>query len=413
MDFLKTPRYFKRASNPRRRRIRSAIDLFSGAGGLAEGFRQAGFTILSGTDTNAAAGATFRWNFPEASFFHTAVSKLSGEALLEDAGLKPGELDCLIGGPPCQSFSYNNHQRSDEDHRATLFRGYLRLVKELKPKCLVMENVPGILTIGNGAIVEEIVLSLAKLGYTCEARILYSEDFGVPQERRRVFFVASRLTDRMGELFPSGSHGPRSKPSVEANPFVHRWALRKGQRTRRFVTVWSAIGDLPLLRNGEGEEERDYTRDPRGPFQRRMRDYGRRASLYNHVAPRLSEEMLDRIRHVPEGGSWRDIPRRLLPSGMKRAELTDHTKRYGRLKKRGLCCTILTKCDPHWGSYIHPTNDRAITVREAARLQSFHDRFRFLGFRSQQFEQVGNAVPPLMAAALARSARRHLLKCSR
>jgi len=118
--------------------------------------------------------------------------------------------------------------------------------------------------------------------------------------------------------------------------------------------------------------------------------------------------MLRRFSFIPEGGSWRDIPRRLLPKGMRRAETSDHTKRYGRLAKNGVCSTILTKCDPHWGSYIHPVVDRAITVREAARIQGFSDRFQFDGPRTAQFVQVGNAVPPLIAKALAKSVKRHL-----
>jgi len=383
----------------------TCIDLFAGAGGLAEGFRQAGFSVLSGTDLDSTAGATFRHNFPGASFFECPISHLTGTELLLDADLQPGDLDCLIGGPPCQSFSYNNHQRSRRKARAHLFRDYLRIVETLEPKCLVMENVPGILTVGGGAVVDEIHEALDELGYECEARILFSEDFGVPQQRRRVFFVATRLgwEDR---LFPRGSHGPAPKPSEQANSYVHRWTRRPGQPYRRPPSVWAAIGDLPPLGNGEGEDLARYAHVPRTEYQRLMR--GDQEELFNHVAPSLGTSMLARIRHVPEGGNWRAIPRNLLPAGMRRARKSDHTKRYGRLSKRGLCCTILTKLDPHWGSYVHPEDDRAISVRESARLQSFTDRFRFLGYPSQQAEQVGNAVPPLMAAAMARAVRAHI-----
>lgn len=383
----------------------TCIDLFAGAGGLAEGFRQARFTILAGTDADESAAKTFTTNFPEASFFLCPISALTGDELLKDTGLRRGQLDCLIGGPPCTAFSYNNHQRSTTHVRAGLFRDYLRIVRVLLPKCLVMENVPGILTIGEGAIVDEIHDALEELGYECKPRILYAEDFGVPQERRRVFFVATRLgwTDR---LFPNGSHGPVPKPSEEANRYVHRWGQRR--RRVRLPTVWGAIGDLPGLKNGDGKEESRYTRKPRTPYQRRMRGWARR--VYNHVAPILSDINLERMRHVPQGGNWRNIPFKLLPAGMRRALETDHTKRYGRLSKRGRCCTILTKCDPHWGSYIHPTDERAISVREAARLQGFPDRFLFTGPRMRQFVQVGNAVPPPMARAIGFAVRRHLRK---
>lgn len=395
--------YFLRTA-PIRTNRPSCIDLFAGAGGLAEGFRQAGFSIRSGADIDEAAAETFVNNFPEASFFLAPVSQLTGEELLRDAGLKRGELDCLIGGPPCTAFSYNNHQRSITHVRAGLFRDYLRIVAALKPKILVMENVPGILTIGDGAILAEMYESLEKLGYACEARILYAEEFGVPQERRRVFFIATRIGSTHG-LFPPGTHGPAKKPAESTNRFLHRWKPT-ARTVRHLPSVWSAIGDLPLIRNGGGSEMARHTREPKTRYQEVLRR--NQTQVLNHVAPGLSGVNLKRIRHVPQGGNWRDIPRRLLPAGMKRARKSDHTKRYGRLSKRQRCCTILTKCDPHWGSYVHPVQDRAISVREAARLQSFPDRFRFFGTRSQQFVQVGNAVPPLLAAAVGRSVRRHL-----
>ena len=383
----------------------TCIDLFSGAGGMAEGFRQAGFAVLSGNDRDAAAGKTFRKNFPEASFYLGPIGSLTGAELLEDGGLEQGELDCLIGGPPCQSFSYNNHARSRRKARARLFRDYLRIVEALLPKCLVMENVPGILTVGGGAVVEEIYGALEELGYECEARILFSEDFGVPQTRRRVFFVATRLGWE-DTLFPRGSCRPTPKPTAKVNPYVHQWQALPGEALPKAPSVWQAISDLPRLANGGAKPAGPHSRMAMSPFQREMRSGD--ATLLNHAAPKLGSAMLERIKHVPEGGNWRDIPFKKLPAGMQRAEAGDHTKRYGRLAKRGLCCTILTKCDPHWGSYIHPVDDRALSVREAARLQSFPDKFAFLGTKTEQFQQVGNAVPPLMAAAVGRSVLSHV-----
>ena len=372
---------------------------------MADGFRQAGFRILSGVDQAVAACSTFRLNFPEASFFRYPISELSGEELLEDAGLEQGDLDCLIGGPPCQAFSYNNHAREEHATRSTLFQDYLRIVEALRPKCVVMENVPGILTILDGAVMEAIRGELSALGYECTARILYAEDYGVPQERRRVFFIASRIGP-VATLFPRGRFGPSRKPSKRVNPLIHRWSLRPGQERRRAPTVWCAIGDLPAIPNGGGTDRATHTKAPACWYQVRMRQ--RRRRIYNHVAPALGSLQIKRLRHIREGGNWRDIPFDLLPAGMQRAKPSDHTKRYGRLRKGGLCCTILTKCDPHWGSYIHPDQERVISVREAARLQSFTDRFRFAGYRSEQFALVGNAVPPLLAAAIGRRIRRHL-----
>ena len=382
----------------------TCIDLFSGAGGLAEGFRDGGYRILAGTDVDPDAAATFRRNFPEAAFFEGDIALLQPEDLLRECDLRVGGLDCLIGGPPCQAFSYNNHFRSLANVRAGLFRHYIRIIRGLEPKCIVMENVPGILTIGDGVVVAEIFESLGQLGYECAVRILFAEDYGVPQQRRRVFFIATRL-GCADTLFPVGTHGPCPKP--KDNDLVHRWTRPKRRPRRKIPSVWSAIGDLPHVQNGgKVSGALRYRHTASTYLQRLLR--GRRRRVFNHEPSTLGKKMLRRFSFIPEGGSWRDIPRRLLPKGMRRAETSDHTKRYGRLAKNGVCSTILTKCDPHWGSYIHPVVDRAITVREAARIQGFSDRFQFDGPRTAQFVQVGNAVPPLIAKALAKSVKRHL-----
>jgi DNA (cytosine-5)-methyltransferase 1 len=383
----------------------TCVDLFAGAGGLAEGFRQAGWRLLAAVDNEPYAAITFKLNFPEAAFLQKDVAEIKPSRLLKDIGLRPGELGCLLGGPPCQSFSYNNHARSASNRRARLFRQYLRIVEKLRPKTLVMENVPGMLTIGNGRIVTEIREKLANLGYKAGIKILFAEDFGVPQERRRVFVIATRCGWK-DSLFPRGMHGPSEKPSEEVNRYAHHWKPRADRPPRPFATVWDAISDLPVVLNGDGRRELPYRRKPCTDYQKRARRGSQK--IRDHIAHHLTDGMLKRIRTVPEGGDWRDIPRRLLPAGMKRARKNDHTKRYGRLSRKGLCCTILTKCDPHWGSYIHPLEDRTITVREAARLQSFPDRFRFCRFISKQYEQIGNAVPPAIAKRIAQSLKRYI-----
>jgi len=385
----------------------TCIDLFSGAGGLAEGFRAAGFSVLAANDSDLAAASTFRRNFPEADCFVGPISALRGSHLTAVSAVKAGSLDCLIGGPPCQAFSYNNHQRSESDVRAGLFRDYLRIVKALRPKALVMENVPGILTVGGGSVVEEIYESLETLGYECEGRILYARDFGVPQLRRRVFFIATRLGwDE--ELFPDGTFGPCAKPKSRSNRYIHIWDRQPGERYGHLnaVKVGPAISDLPAIENGGGSDRLRYATPARNVLQKMLRNGER--FVPNHETRTLRGLMMERLRFIPEGGSWRDIPFRLLPAGMQRAQRNSHTTRYGRLSRHGVCSTILTKCDPHWGRYIHPSQDRLISVREAARLQSFPDHFKFYGSISDQYRQVGNAVPPLMAAAVGRAVRGHI-----
>ncbi|MEX2451691.1 MAG: DNA cytosine methyltransferase, partial [Rhodospirillales bacterium] len=270
-------------------------------------------------------------------------------------------------------FSVYNHQRGLHDKRSRLFQEYLRLVEGLMPKWVVMENVTGITSAGEGKVVQEIQSGLANLGYQVEARILKAEEYGVPQERRRIFFVGNRLGLKFE--WPMPTHGPNLLP---------------------FVKVWDAISDIPDLKNGENlGNQLTYRTMPQNQFQKMLR--GSNKCIMNHAAPRLAPINIERMKHIPEGGSWRDIPIELLPNGMKRARRCDHTKRYGRLRKNGLSSTILTKCDLHWGAYIHPEQDRVLTVREAARLQSFPDWFQFSGPRTEQYVQVGNAVPPLLA----------------
>ena len=383
----------------------ACIDLFAGAGGLAVGFREAGWGVLAANDVDEGASETFRLNFPEASFFEGPIALLTSKALLKECGLRKGQLDCLIGGPPCQSFSYNNHQRSAEDDRARLFRDYLRLVKGLRPKTLVMENVPGILTIGNNAVIAEISKKLERLGYDVSIRVLSAEEFGTPQIRRRVFIVASRI-GAAELMLPRPSHKPAQgtrRPSQ----------INGGKRAERLgrakpITIHQAIGDLPPIRSGGGKLASPRIRKPaKTVFQRKVRKGARQ--LHNHVCHSLSGVMLKRIEHVPEGGNWRDIPFRMLPSGMQRAEPQDHTKRYGRLSRKGFASTVLTKCDPHWGAYVHPTQNRTISVREAARLQGFPDRFVFAGETlGKHYMQVGNAVPVPVARALGAAAINHL-----
>ncbi|WAC22940.1 DNA cytosine methyltransferase [Blastomonas sp. SL216] len=354
----------------------TAVDLFCGAGGLSEGFRQAGFHVLAGQDYDEPSGATFSSTHHEAKFLGGPIQKVSTQALLKAAGLKKGELDVLVGGPPCQGYSVYNHQRGVDDPRAGLFREYLRIVDGLRPKWLVMENVTGITSIAGGQIVDEIERGMGTLGYRVKKRILKAEEYGVPQERRRVFFIATRTDAPI--LFPDATHGSDRE---------------------KFVTIWDAISDLPVLANGEAAELLPYATGAVNEYQRELR--GSAELVHNHSASKLSQTNMLRMQHIPQGGSWRDIPVHLLPEGMKRAKRSDHTKRYGRPRPTDLACTILTKCDVHWGAYIHPTQDRSITVREAARLQSFPDQFVFKGSRTEQYVQVGNAVPPILGKRVA------------
>lgn len=351
----------------------TVVDLFCGAGGLSEGFRQAGYRVLLGTDIDPTFGETFTQSHDAAAFIARPIQSLSSADILSSTGLNKGQLDILVGGPPCQGYSVYNHGRGEHDPRAGLFREYLRIVRDVAPKWLVMENVTGLLSISGGQLIKTIAEEISKLGYSVEWRVLRAEDYGVPQERRRVVFIANRVG------------APIYFPEIEF-----------GKDKKAFNTIWDAIGDLPLLVSNNLSE---YALAPQNEFQREVRRVSN--TVHNHYGPKLGKANQDRIRHIPQGGSWRDIPFDLLPEGMKKAKRSDHTKRYGRPRLTDLSCTILTKCDIHWGAYIHPIENRAFTVREAARLQSFPDEFVFYGSMTEQFVQVGNAVPPLMAKSIA------------
>jgi DNA (cytosine-5)-methyltransferase 1 len=397
-----------------------AADLFCGAGGLSFGFQEAEFQIAFANDINEEYANTYRLNHAETRFFPGSIEGLTAAGIFKKTGLRKADIDVLIGGPPCQGFSINAPKRSLEDGRNRLFREYGRLVLEgLRPKVIVVENVPGMISLDEGRFIRDIYALFQEAGYRMNHMILCAAHYGVPQERWRLFFIGTILKN-VDITFPEPTHyapvranfarkvGRRDLtwlPSIENG--VGRPNLF-GRILNPFITAREGIGDLPPLEANEGSEEMDYSCRPTTAYQKLMRLGSKK--LYNHVAGTLSKQNLERVKHIPPGGSWRDIPPDLLPKGMKRARRSDHTRRYGRIAPDGLSGTVLTKCDPHWGSFFHYEQDRALTVREAARIQSFPDEYRFYGSRVSQYEQVGNAVPPLLAKALATHIRQTILE---
>lgn len=383
---------------------RNAIDLFAGAGGLSIGLELAGFNMLFANEVSSTYSETLRHAHPNTKVAIGDIRQIDAITVRKDLGLEKGDLDLLAGGPPCQGFSINAPIRSTLDRRNHLFVEYLRFVKEFMPKVVLIENVPGMVSFESGATVRAIIDSLSDLGYATAVRILYAAHFGVPQMRWRTIFIATRLQTEPLQLFPSPTHNAPARANFTSNFEGGSLLMGKGEfdpRLPDYVTVADAISDLPEIENGGGQTEVRYQVAAKSEFQRGLREGA--SVLWNHHCAGLGKANLDRLPHIPPGGSWRDIPFDLLPPGMKRARRSDHTKRYGRLHPDGIGSTILTKCDPHWGTYIHYSQDRVISVREAARIQSFPDRIRFFGTLTEQYEQVGNAVPPLFAAALGRA----------
>lgn len=380
-----------------------SLDLFAGAGGLSEGLREAGFTSLYANEISPRYAQTYAINHPNTQVDSRDIRLVDARKIRNALGLKRGELDLVAGGPPCQGFSINAPKRSTADLRNHLFREYLRFVAEFQPRAVMIENVPGMVSFEGGATLDAILESLKQLGYDADVRILYAPHYGIPQTRWRTIILGGRDGLNPTALFPE----PLRSAPVRVN-FTAQFGgrslvtLPRSLELPSHVTVRDAIGDLPILCNGElGAVEKPYGSAASNPYQQLMRVGS--TGVTCHEAPRLSKINMDRLAFIPPGGNWTDIPEALLPRGMRMARRSDHTKRYGRVDPNGLASTILTKCDPHWGAYFHYEQDRAFTVREAARIQSFPDTYMFCGSRVEQYEQVGNAVPPLLGAAVGRA----------
>ncbi len=426
-------------------------ELFCGVGGLSRGFHNQGFVARFANDIWELAVHNFLMNFDE-KYAKTGGKKtgdilgLPGSVEGLDAAeimrqlrsprgtgsLVSGELDALLGGPPCQGFSVNSHIRNGDDPRNSLFRHYVRILKEIAPKVFVLENVPGMFSLEGGRFFDELLAEIGTLnsskygGYETRFKILNAAHYGVPQERFRLVLIGTRrdVADEVG--------------TVEVPEPVHFSLARahfKGGRTHTFhyaighqridstpalplqftsllppISVEEAIGDLPPLTNGGGVEDAVAYGPSRrlSDFQKRMRTGSK--VLTNHWARSLFPPNTERVKHIPEGGDWRSIPHELLPAGMQRALRKDHTTRYGRLSRDQLAGTLLTKPDPHWGTFIHYdlNQQRLISVREAARFQSFPDSHTFYGGQVDQYRLCGNAVPPLLAEAVAVNVKKKL-----
>lgn len=384
------------------------IDLFAGAGGLSEGLKEVGFESLYANEIKRRYSETYAANHPNTLVDQRDIRSVDAEAIRNQLGIKPGELDLLAGGPPCQGFSINAPVRSSDDKRNHLFKEFMRFVETFQPRSVLIENVPGLVSFSGGGTLNAILSVLESNGYKVDVKILYAPHYGVPQTRWRTIVIALREGGLPGAAFPEPAHQAPLRVNFTSK-FAGRniVAFPNKLELPPHISVQEAIDDLPQLKNGQlGEDLKPYRTSPQNDFQAVMRAGS--SEVANHQAAKLSSVNIERLTHIPPGGNWTDIPFELLPKGMKRARRSDHTKRYGRVSPDGLASTILTKCDPHWGAYFHYNQNRAFTVREAARLQTFPDTFHFSGSRVEQYEQVGNAVPPLMAAAIGRSLSRAL-----
>jgi DNA (cytosine-5)-methyltransferase 1 len=344
----------------------------------------AGYEVIAGADIEPSYICTFEHNFPNATTIKTDLSTKRPAELMEELGIARGELDFLTGGPPCQGFSKNvpREQRHAESQNNQLIRTYLEYCDALRPRLILIENVAEMKNGFEQAYSREIQVRLSRLGYTVREAVLNSADFGVPQRRRRAFFLASRDSDAIN--FPRPSH---RRPSEDDQPSL--------LEDNRHVTVWDAIGDLPSLSHGEGQGPCEYSCSAFSDFQRAVRN--KTGRVMNHVARKLAPIQYERLSSIGPGQGIKDLPDHLRPN-------SGYSGAYGRLTKDMVAPTITRWVfHPGSGRYGHPVDVRTITMREAARLQGFPDWYEFCGTYNDQAGQIGNAVPPLLVKAIATS----------
>ncbi len=339
------------------------LDLFCGIGGLGFGLQRAGMELVGGIDIWAEALATYRHNHPGQKCLEADLSRVDARRVELHFGMPVGEIDLIAGGPPCQGFSTVG-KRNNDDPRNLLWMSFHRLVDEVRPAYVLIENVEGLNVMEKGGVRDRIIGDFEGIGYRMKASLLRAADFGVPQLRKRMFFLGWR--DGVAEPdFPTplgSSH----------------------------VTVADAIFDLPAL--AAGQATTSYGAEPRTPYQIARR--GKCRVLHNHEAAKHPNTLVEILKYIPDGGNRKSIPDDLQPtSGFHNS--------YARLASWKPAIAVTSNMrKPSSARATHPTQHRGLTVREGLRLQSFDDDFVVVGSRTSQYLQVGNAVPPLLAEAV-------------
>lgn len=339
----------------------NVADLFSGVGGMSEGFRMAGFDIIFAVEFDKEIASAYKYNHPETEVIAEDICNVDVVNLHN----KYPTIDVVMGGPPCQGFSQKGKRLNINDPRNYLFHQFVRFVKEFKPKYFVLENVPNIVTTSNGYFKKQIIDAFEAIGYKVTFGVLCAADYGVPQDRHRAVFLGQLGKLEISLPQPNGIH----------------------------TTIKDAIYDLPFICSGEGSEESSYDKEPFSNYQRIMRNGSKK--LYNHVATKHNALALKRLAMIPKGAG-----KEVLPPEERTKSIYSGT--WSRMIEDDISVTITTRYDtPSSGRFTHPILDRCITTREAARIQSFPDTFRFFGTKTSQMKQVGNAVPPLLAKSIA------------
>ena len=345
----------------------TVVELFCGCGGTSLGFEMAGYNILLGVDIHRPSIETFKKNHPNSSTILGDIKKIDPDMVRGIVGNR--EIDVLVAGVPCQGFSLNNRKRHQDDKRNFLYREFFRFARALNPKAIVIENVSGIRSSGNGKFANRIEKEISKLLNTVvKSKVLYAPDYGVPQKRQRVIFVGFRDGNEFNFDLVKKTHGP-----VVGVPYV---------------TVKEAIGDLPSLKAGECKDS--YNFSPKSEYQKLMR-FNSQTKIFNHVAPNHPPETIRKIQNTLPG-------KPIYPKYKQRI----------RLSWNDLSPTQVSGGIRPQFQFGHPQDARGLSIRERCRLQSFPDNFNVSGGIVQGRVQTGNAVPPLLAKALGTAIKKYL-----
>jgi len=338
------------------------IDLFCGCGGLSYGFIEAGYDVVLGIDHWQDAIKTFEHNHEGSKGLVADLFNETPKEISKKTGIK--KADIIIGGPPCQGFSIAG-KRIVDDERNKLYKSFVSFVEFYKPQVFLMENVPNIVSMGKGVVKDNIIEDFEKLGYKVVYKVLLASEFGVPQNRRRAFFIGTKGEDAF------------KFPEIK-NP--------------EFVSSSEAISDLPEKSIADGTK---YPIKAKSDYQEKIRKNAN--GLYNHEITTHNDQTIEIISMVPDGGNYKNLPVHLHKTRNVNIAWT-------RLNSKKPSFTIDTGHRHHF----HYKFNRVPTVRESARIQSFPDTFIFLGSKTSQYKQVGNAVPPLLAEVLAKSLKNYL-----
>ncbi len=352
--------------------MRIAIDLFAGAGGLSLGLTRAGFTIVAAVEINKHASSTYKKNHKNLSdlCFNEDIRNLKPHKFLDRIGIYKNEIDLIAGGPPCQGFSMaNGRSRLISNPKNEFVHDFVRWIEQIKPRAFLMENVKGFEQIDGGALVNDLLQRFIEIGYRNTIKLsLDAVNYGVPQHRKRIFLIGTLNGELL--LEPAKLYDNKEK---------------------RFLTVGDAIiGDLPKIHPLPGENVTKYYNEPQSKYQKKIR--GKIKTLHNHITTNCDKKIIEKFSWIKQGENWTAIKDRI---GIK----VQYSSLYKRLDEEK---PSITMSNYRKSMIIHPRENRLLSVREAARLQSFPDNYIFEGGISSMQQQVGDAVPPLLAKEVAK-----------